>query len=54
MRGEQLTNRVKYFKSLGILEEQTPLIAISPALDLIRSRSGDTAYSEYAGNAKQA
>ena len=54
IRGEQSTNRVKYFRSLGMQEEQTPLIAISPSLDLIRSRPGDAAHSEYAGIAKQA
>ena len=34
--------------------EQTPLITIAPALDIIRSRPGDVAHSEYAGIAKQA
>jgi len=34
--------------------QQTPLIKIAPCLDIIRSRPGDAAYSEYAGLTKQA
>ena len=43
-----------YLKALGMSEEQTPLIRIAPALDIIRSRPTDAAHSEFAGIAKQA
>lgn len=40
--------------TIRIQEEQTQLVAISPSLDLIRSRLSDAAHPEYAGIVKQA
>ena len=46
------------YKSLcttwGLAEKLTPLVKLTPALDIIRSRPADPAHSEYSGMAKQA
>ena len=56
-QSEMLSNksqRLKFFQKIGMAPQQTPLIKIAPCLDIIRSRPGDAAHSEYAGLAKQA
>lgn len=54
VKGNASSDSAKFFQSLGMRTQQTPLITIAPSLDIIRSRPGDVAHSEYAGIAKQA
>ena len=44
--------RAKYSSKWGLDLDQSPLVAISPALDLILTRPGDPAHSEYSGIGK--
>ena len=43
----------KYLTKLNMKHEESPLVAISPSLDLIQSRPLDAAHSEFGGIAKQ-
>ncbi|KAI9748387.1 MAG: hypothetical protein M4579_007241 [Chaenotheca gracillima] len=48
------TKRKKFCQDWGLKETPPPLMEITPALDIIRSRPADLAHSEFAGMAKQA
>ena len=43
------TNAARFFVEWGLKEKQSPLVQISPALDLIQTRPLDPAHSELAG-----
>lgn len=46
--------REDFAQDWGLADEQTPLIKLSPGLDLVLTRPPDPAHSEYAGMSKQA
>jgi hypothetical protein len=46
-------NREKYASKWGLDTSHPPLIDITPALDIILSRPGDPAHSEYSGQSKR-
>ncbi|KAL9593508.1 MAG: hypothetical protein Q9219_007519 [cf. Caloplaca sp. 3 TL-2023] len=49
-----VSRRHQFFQSMGMRKDQSPLVDLTPALDILRSRPFDAAHSEYAGIAKQA
>jgi len=51
---KKATARIAALKRLGMAEEESPIIRITPALDLISTRPADAAHSEYHGISKKA
>ncbi|KAI9688924.1 MAG: hypothetical protein M1820_010214 [Bogoriella megaspora] len=45
-------SREKFFREYGMAIEQSPLVNLTPALDIIKSRPSDAAHSEYQGIAR--
>ncbi|KAI9749166.1 MAG: Glutathione reductase [Chaenotheca gracillima] len=48
-----IASKQRFCTEWGLQDNQTPLVDIFPALDIIRSRPADPAHSEYAGMSKQ-